>query len=91
MTDERDLVEFLEGLSVTLGAVKDALTGVGGDYNTEKEIHRLNQTVRTCRLALESHDKIGPLVRINRELREQLSMIRDIARDAADTEDSTKS
>lgn len=82
MTQDKEIIEVLEQLNVTLGSIRDVLNQVGTDDGIEREISRLEETAIEYRKILENHDQAGRLVRMNRELREQIKLIRDIVEDS---------
>lgn len=79
---DKELVEKLEQLNTTLGAIKDVLCEVGSDEDVESSIRKLQLVTDDYREILLSGSDIGKVIRINRELREQLAMIRDIVSDS---------
>lgn len=82
MTRE-ELLKKLEELNTTLGAVSDAVMEAG-DKDASDSLNKLRVVSDEYREMLLDEDRIGRVMRVNRELREQLGMIRDIVVDSED-------
>jgi len=76
------IIDVLEDLSVVLGTVRDVLEKCENRDSVEREIDVLEKTVVLYRGMLEDDSKIWKLIRLNRELNEQLALIRIVLDDS---------
>lgn len=77
-----DLIQKLEELNATLGTIRDAMSEAGTDGAVENSLRELQVVSEEYRRALDG--EIGRVIRMNRELKEQLGLIRDIVADSDD-------
>lgn len=85
------LLQELERLNVTLGAIRDVISDCGTNTNLEDVLDELGDNVVSLSASLlaEGGDRseIDRLVRLNRELAAQLDAVRNIVSSVSDDND----
>lgn len=82
------VIEALESLNVTLGAIKDVIVQAGSDKGIEDAFELCEKTLALFQTEMEGQSVAVRLARINRELSAQLEGITALVKEAQDTCDN---